>query len=124
MSLKRGDDPIANATVDPQRFGQRGDAHATFNRNHPQRHQAPIQGLQNLTFRTFAAEPEGKGWMHEAIRQNARHPEVVTDSYLHSMMMAICGSNGTHPISRTNTRPATTSRLAHRNGAISHVRSW
>lgn len=35
------------------------------------------------------AEPHGKGWMHEAIRQNALHPDIVTDSYLHSMMMAI-----------------------------------
>ncbi len=35
------------------------------------------------------AEPDGPGWMHFAIRQNARDPEVVTDSYLHSMMMAI-----------------------------------
>lgn len=35
------------------------------------------------------AEPDGSGWMHHAIRQNAVMPEVVTDSYLHSMMMAI-----------------------------------
>lgn len=35
------------------------------------------------------AEPDGPGWMHFAIRENARRPEVVTDSYLHSMMMAI-----------------------------------
>ena len=35
------------------------------------------------------AEPDGPGWMHFAIRENARNPEVVTDSYLHSMMMAI-----------------------------------
>jgi len=34
-------------------------------------------------------EPDGKGWMHHAIRMNAELPEVVTDSYLHSMMMAI-----------------------------------
>lgn len=35
------------------------------------------------------AEPDGEGWMHYAIRRNAEMPEVVTDSYLHSMMMAI-----------------------------------
>ncbi len=35
------------------------------------------------------AEPDGEGWMHFAIRQNAKHPDIVTDSYLHSMMMAI-----------------------------------
>jgi cytochrome P450/ferredoxin-NADP reductase len=34
-------------------------------------------------------EPDGTGWMHHAIRMNAEVPEVVTDSYLHSMMMAI-----------------------------------
>jgi len=34
-------------------------------------------------------EPDGKGWMHHAIRMNAELPDVVTDSYLHSMMMAI-----------------------------------
>lgn len=34
-------------------------------------------------------EPDGEGWMHYAIRKNAEIPEVVTDSYLHSMMMAI-----------------------------------
>jgi len=34
-------------------------------------------------------EPDGTGWMHYAIRKNAEIPEVVTDSYLHSMMMAI-----------------------------------
>lgn len=35
------------------------------------------------------ADPDGPGWMHYAIRQNAVMPEVVTDNYLHSMMMAI-----------------------------------
>ncbi|MEC7256387.1 MAG: cytochrome, partial [Pseudomonadota bacterium] len=34
-------------------------------------------------------EPDGPGWMHEAIRKNAVDSSVVTDSYLHSMMMAI-----------------------------------
>lgn len=35
------------------------------------------------------AEPDGQGWMHHTIRMNAKIPEIVTDSYLHSMMMAI-----------------------------------
>ncbi|MEO0976590.1 MAG: cytochrome P450/oxidoreductase [Pseudomonadota bacterium] len=34
-------------------------------------------------------EPDGTGWMHETIRKNAQMPDVVTDSYVHSMMMAI-----------------------------------
>lgn len=33
--------------------------------------------------------PDGPGWMRYSIRQQKEHPEVVTDSYLHSMMMAI-----------------------------------
>ncbi len=33
--------------------------------------------------------PDGPGWMRYSIRQQREHPEVVTDSYLHSMMMAI-----------------------------------
>lgn len=33
--------------------------------------------------------PEGKGWMYDMIAKNRVMPEVVTDNYLHSMMMAI-----------------------------------
>lgn len=33
-------------------------------------------------------DPSGPGWMKFGIRMQAEHPEVVTDSYLHSMMMA------------------------------------
>jgi len=33
--------------------------------------------------------PDGPGWMRYSLRQQREHPEVVTDSYLHSMMMAI-----------------------------------
>ena len=33
-------------------------------------------------------DPSGPGWMQYGIRKQAEHPEVVTDSYLHSMMMA------------------------------------
>ncbi len=34
------------------------------------------------------ADPAGHGWMQYAIRRQKELPEVVTDSYLHSMMMA------------------------------------
>ncbi len=34
------------------------------------------------------ADPSGHGWMHYAIRKQREQPDVVTDSYLHSMMMA------------------------------------
>ncbi|MEP6702906.1 MAG: cytochrome P450, partial [Betaproteobacteria bacterium] len=33
-------------------------------------------------------DPDGPGWMRYGIRKQMAHPEVVTDSYLHSMMMA------------------------------------
>lgn len=33
--------------------------------------------------------PNGPGWMRYSIRQQKEFPDVVTDSYLHSMMMAI-----------------------------------
>ena len=33
-------------------------------------------------------DPSGRGWMKYGIRKQGEHPEVVTDSYLHSMMMA------------------------------------
>lgn len=36
------------------------------------------------------ANTEGKsGWMYDMIRKNKSNPDVVTDNYLHSMMMAI-----------------------------------
>ena len=34
------------------------------------------------------AAPDAPGWMRYGIRVQALHPDVVTDSYLHSMMMA------------------------------------
>jgi len=33
-------------------------------------------------------DPSGPGWMRYGIRKQQEHPEIVTDSYLHSMMMA------------------------------------
>ncbi|TGD96804.1 cytochrome P450/oxidoreductase [Methylobacterium nonmethylotrophicum] len=38
---------------------------------------------------TMRADPDGTGWMHHTIRKNAELPAIVTDSYVHSMMMAI-----------------------------------
>jgi ferredoxin-NADP reductase len=35
------------------------------------------------------ANPSGEGWMHQTIEQHRQHPDIVTESYLHSMMMAI-----------------------------------
>lgn len=35
------------------------------------------------------ARPDGEGWMYESIRQHHRYPDIVTESYLRSMMMAI-----------------------------------
>jgi cytochrome P450 len=35
------------------------------------------------------AQPDGEGWMYESIRQHLVHPDIVTTSYLRSMMMAI-----------------------------------
>lgn len=34
-------------------------------------------------------QSDGQGWMYDMIAQNKAMPEVVTDNYLHSMMMAI-----------------------------------
>lgn len=33
--------------------------------------------------------PDGPGWMRFSIRQQKKYPDAITDSYLHSMMMAI-----------------------------------
>jgi cytochrome P450/ferredoxin-NADP reductase len=35
------------------------------------------------------ANPDAPGWMQTSIRQHLAHPDIVTESYLHSMMMAI-----------------------------------
>ena len=42
------------------------------------------------------ANPQGEGWMVESVRQHLKHPEIVTESYLRSMMMAILAA-GTRP---------------------------
>ncbi len=35
------------------------------------------------------ANPDGEGWMYETVRQHFKHPDIVPESYLRSMMMAI-----------------------------------
>ena len=45
--------------------------------------------LSGQILEKMRAQPDGPGWMHYTIRQQKDHPEVITDSYLHSMMMAI-----------------------------------
>jgi len=35
------------------------------------------------------ADPTGEGWMFETIRQHMKHPDIVPESYMRSMMMAI-----------------------------------
>jgi cytochrome P450/ferredoxin-NADP reductase len=35
------------------------------------------------------ADTNGEGWMHYTIKKNAEMPDIVPDSYVHSMMMAI-----------------------------------
>lgn len=35
------------------------------------------------------ANPDGEGWMYHTVRQHFLYPDIVTSSYLHSMMMAI-----------------------------------
>lgn len=35
------------------------------------------------------AQPDGEGWMYDSIRMHRAHPEIVPESYLRSMMMAI-----------------------------------
>lgn len=35
------------------------------------------------------ADPAGRGWMYDMIAANRADPEVVTDNYLHSMMLAV-----------------------------------
>lgn len=46
------------------------------------------QTAQNI-LDDMRANPDGEGWMYETIRQHGKHPDIVTESYLRSMMMAI-----------------------------------
>lgn len=35
------------------------------------------------------AKPDGEGWMYETVRQHYAHPDIVPESYMRSMMLAI-----------------------------------
>ncbi|MFG1466662.1 cytochrome P450/oxidoreductase [Xanthobacter sp. DSM 24535] len=58
------------------------------------------------------ADPSGHGWMKYAIRRQKELPEVVTDSYLHSMMMA--GLVAAHETTANATANALRLLLEHR----------
>lgn len=57
-------------------------------------------------------DPEAPGWMQFGIRMQQDHPEVVTDSYLHSMMMA--GIVAAHETTANATANALKLLLTHR----------
>jgi cytochrome P450/ferredoxin-NADP reductase len=57
-------------------------------------------------------DPSGPGWMKYGIRMQAEHPDVVTDSYLHSMMMA--GIVAAHETTANATANAMKLLLEHR----------
>jgi cytochrome P450/ferredoxin-NADP reductase len=58
------------------------------------------------------ASPDGEGWMYDSIRQHHRHPEIVTESYLRSMMMAILAA--AHETTSNATANAFMTLLSHR----------
>lgn len=58
------------------------------------------------------AQPDGEGWMYETIRQHLRRPDVVPESYLRSMMMAILAA--AHETTSNATANAFHTLLSHR----------
>jgi cytochrome P450/ferredoxin-NADP reductase len=58
------------------------------------------------------AAPDGEGWMYETIRQHHAHPDIVTESYLRSMMMAILAA--AHETTSNATANAFLTLLTHR----------
>ncbi len=58
------------------------------------------------------AEPTGEGWMYESVRQHLKHPDIVTESYLRSMMMAILAA--AHETTSNATANAFMTLLSHR----------
>ena len=58
------------------------------------------------------AQPDGEGWMYETIRQHLLHPDVVPESYLRSMMMAILAA--AHETTSNATANAFLTLLTHR----------
>lgn len=59
------------------------------------------------------AHPDGEGWMFETIRQHLQHPDVVPESYLRSMMMAILAA--AHETTSNATANAFHTLLTHRS---------
>jgi cytochrome P450/ferredoxin-NADP reductase len=59
------------------------------------------------------ADPSGEGWMYDTIRQHLKHPEIVTESYLRSMMMAILAA--AHETTSNATANAFMTLLQHRS---------
>ena len=59
------------------------------------------------------AKPDGEGWMYETIRQHHKHPAIVTESYLRSMMMAILAA--AHETTSNATANAFMTLLTHRS---------
>lgn len=58
------------------------------------------------------ANPDGEGWMYDTIRQHFKHPDIVTESYLRSMMMAILAA--AHETTSNATANAFMTLLTHR----------
>lgn len=58
------------------------------------------------------AREGGQGWMYEAIRQHRLHPEILPESYLRSMMMAILSA--AHESTALALSSATLTLLSHR----------
>jgi len=58
------------------------------------------------------AQPDGEGWMYETIREHLKHPDIVTLSYLRSMMMAILAA--AHETTSNATANAFMTLLTHR----------
>ena len=59
-----------------------------------------------------AAGKDSEGWMYDTIRQHLEHPEIVTESYLRSMMMAILAA--AHETTSNATANAFMTLLQHR----------
>lgn len=59
------------------------------------------------------AQPDGEGWMYDSIRQHHQHPDIVTESYLRSMMMAILAA--AHETTSNATANAFMTLLTHRS---------
>lgn len=70
------------------------------------------QTAQNI-LDNMRANPDGEGWMYETIRQHHKHPDIVTESYLRSMMMAILAA--AHETTSNATTNAFMTLLANRS---------